>query len=79
MAARGKKRRCRTVTKRGLKIRGRFRACSPSPKPRLDRRSLRWKRSGKAWVLVGCPQGEWQPRAKRCSVGTRAAEVLTRA
>lgn len=70
---------CRTVVKRGKKIRGRFRACKPERTPALDKRSLRWKQSGKAWVLVGCPNGKWQASKKRCRVGTRAAEVLTRA
>lgn len=46
-------------------------------KNRFDRRSFRWKKSGKAWILIGCPRGEWKPRAQSCAVGTRAYSILS--
>ncbi len=47
------------------------------PKGSFAPRSFRWIKSGRAFLLIGCPAGEWMPRAKRCRVGTRAhAEVL---
>jgi len=45
-------------------------------KRRFDRRSFRWKRSGRAMVLVACPRGHWNNRSQRCRVGTRAQKVL---
>jgi hypothetical protein len=48
-----------------------------SPKASFDRRSFRYKRSGRAWVLIGCPRGQWNARAERCRVGTRAYKLLT--
>ena len=47
-----------------------------APKSRFDSRSFRWVLSGRGRILVGCPRGKWQPRAQRCSVGTRAYKVL---
>lgn len=44
-------------------------------KRKFDRRSFRWKRSGRAKVLVACLRGRWNNRTKRCAVGTRAYEV----
>lgn len=47
-----------------------------APKSGFAPRSFRWIKTGKAFLLIGCPKGEWMPRAKRCKVGTRAhAEV----
>lgn len=43
---------------------------------KLDQRSLRTVRSGAARVIVGCPKGKYEPRKKRCKVGTRAKAVL---
>lgn len=79
----------RTVVPLGerKKIKGRFCERRVAPASAFDRRSFRWKRSGSAWVLVGCPRGEWDPRATivvrgrrvrgRCRVGTRAHRVLS--
>lgn len=39
--------------------------------------SFRWKASGKARILVGCPRGQWSRRAKRCKVGMTAYKILT--
>ena len=60
------------------KIVGRFCRRVVAPKSVFDRRSFRWKKSGRAWVLVGCPRGRWNAKTDRCSVGTRAHEVLVR-
>jgi len=38
--------------------------------------SYRWKKSGSAYLLIGCPVGEWMPRKKRCKVGTFAVEEV---
>lgn len=58
------------------KIRGRFCKRKVAPKSAFDRRSFRWKKSGRAWVLVGCRRGHF--RHGRCDNGLRAHEVLTR-
>ena len=50
-----------------------------APKRAFDRRSFRWKASGKARVLIGCPAGKWQSHSERCAVSTRAYKVLVRA
>ena len=47
-----------------------------NPKKMFHKKSFRWKKSGKAMVLVGCPKKEWMPRAKRCAVGLKAFEVV---
>lgn len=47
------------------------------PKEAFDKQSFRWKKSGKARVLVACPKGEWSHG--RCTVGLRAYAILTRA
>ncbi len=60
----------------GRKITGRFCERQVNPKSSFDKRSFRYKKSGKSWVLIGCPRGEWQPRNQRCKVGTRAYKVL---
>lgn len=60
-----------------MKIRGRFCERIVTPKRAFDRRSFRWKKSGRAWVLVGCPRGKW--RGESCGVGTKAHVVLVRA
>lgn len=57
-------------------MRGSFCERREAPKGRFDRRSFRWKKSGRAFVLVGCPRGEWNARAGRCKVGTRAYKIL---
>ena len=47
-----------------------------APKGAFEKASFRWKKSGKGFILVGCPKGEWMPRKKRCSVGLRAHAVI---
>lgn len=58
------------------KIRGKFCERTVNPRRAFARASFRWKRSGRAWVLIGCPRGKWKPRAERCTVGTRAHKLL---
>jgi len=50
-----------------------------APKSKFDKRSFRWKKSGRGLILIGCPKGKWNARTQRCKVGTRAHEVLHRA
>ena len=57
-------------------IKGTFCEARLQPKAAFDARSFRWKVSGKAWVLVGCPRGQWQPRKGRCAVGLKAYALL---
>ena len=59
-----------------MKIVGRFCKRVLAPKSAFDRRSFRWVRSGKAWVLTGCPRGKW--KGDRCSVGLKAHELLVK-
>jgi hypothetical protein len=47
----------------------------------FDPRSFRWIRSprtgpAKAWILIGCRKGDYDPMTKRCRTGTRAYEVV---
>jgi len=44
----------------------------------FDRRSFRTIKRGKRGhaVVIGCPTGQWDPKTKRCRVGTRAQSVL---
>lgn len=58
------------------KIRGRFCERTAASKRSFDRRSFRWVRRGRNWLLIGCPRGKWKPRAQRCKVGTRAHKIL---
>jgi hypothetical protein len=46
-----------------------------NPLSAFDKRSLRWVKSGRGRVLVGCPRGEYLDGA--CQVGLRAYEVVT--
>jgi len=48
-----------------------------APKSAFAPKSFRWVKSGKGFVMVGCPKGEWSSRAKRCKVGLRAHAVVT--
>jgi len=60
------------VTER--KIQGTFCERVVTPKRAFAPRSFRWKRSGKAWVMIGCPLGKW--RNGSCSAGTKAHVIL---
>ena len=46
------------------------------PKRVFDRRSFRWKRRGRAWVLTGCRRGHFHHG--RCNNGLRAHVVLVK-
>lgn len=62
-----------------MKIRGVFCKSVKAPKTAFDKRSFRWKKSGKAFVLVGCPKGKWSAKSAKCTTGLRAHEVIVRA
>lgn len=58
------------------KIKGAFCEREMLPKSVFDRRSLRWKKSGKSWVMTGCRKGKF--RGGRCSNGLRAHVILVK-
>lgn len=58
-------------------IRGTFCERKMKPKGAFDPRSFRWKKSGRAWLLVGCPKRHWKAKTGRCAVGTEAHALLT--
>lgn len=60
----------------GTKMHGDFCEKQIASKSRFAKGSFRYKRSGRAWVLIGCPKGQWMTRGARCRVGTRAYKVL---
>lgn len=72
--------------KRKRKIVGTYCEEKLAPKTQFDPRSFRYKKSGKAWLIVGCPRGFWDPkgyvtvkgkrRRGRCRVGTRVHKLL---
>ena len=49
-----------------------------APKSEFDPRSFRWTKSGRGYILVGCPVGSWAPRKARCRVGLRAHAIVTK-
>ena len=59
-----------------MKIKGTFCEIKKAPKAGFARASFRWKKNGRAWLLVGCSRGQWSARARRCRVGTRAHVLL---
>ena len=61
---------------RRRKMQGTFCEERVAPKTKFDRRSFRYKKSGKAWILIACPRGKWNAKTDRCKVGTRAHKVL---
>lgn len=67
------------MARRRKKIRGSYCERAEAPKSRFDKRSFRWVRKGKNWLLIGCPRGEWNSRTSRCAVGTRAHKLLVKA
>ena len=44
-------------------------------KSAFDKRSFRWTKQKGVYALIGCPKGQWMPKARRCKVGTRAHEL----
>lgn len=67
--------KCKPVTKHGKKIHGTFCERKLTPRGQFDSRSFRWKSTGTAHVLVGCPKGHFH--RGHCDVGTRAHVILT--
>ena len=62
--------------KRKRKMKGVFCEEVLAPKSEFDKRSFRYKKSGKAWVLIGCARGHWNAKNARCKVGTRVHKLL---
>ncbi len=58
------------------KIRGRFCERVVLAKGRFDRRSFRWKKTGNAWLLVGCRKGSY--RSGVCQTGMATHVILAR-
>jgi hypothetical protein len=61
------------------KIKGRFCERRLAKLRTFDRRSFRWARRGRNWILVGCPKGQWNAKRARCKVGTKAKSILVAA
>jgi len=49
--------------------------CRPREKSEFDENSLFSKKSGNATITIGCPKNQWDPKTKRCKVGTRALKM----
>jgi hypothetical protein len=64
------------MARRTRKIRGSFCEREIAPKSFFAPRSFRWKQSGRAWLLIGCPRGHWS-RKNRCKVGTQVHTILS--
>ena len=62
--------------KRSRKMRGAFCEEKLAAKSKFAKGSFRYKKSGKAWLIIGCPKGKWNAKAKRCKVGTRGHKLL---
>lgn len=60
----------------GGAMEGTFCEKQAAPKSRFAKGSFRYKKSGDAWVLIGCPKRQWNASAARCRVGTQAYKVL---
>jgi len=58
------------------KIKGAFCEREMLPKSAFDRRSFRWKKNGRSWVMVGCRRGKF--KRGRCSNGLRAHVILVK-
>jgi hypothetical protein len=73
--------------KRQRKIVGNFCEKTVKPSRTFDRRSFRYRQSGKAWLIIGCPKGKWYAEgwittpsgrraSGRCRVGTTLYKIL---
>jgi hypothetical protein len=58
------------------RIKGSFCERVMLPKSAFDRKSFRWKRSGRSWVLTGCRRRHF--KGGRCDNGLRAHVVLVK-
>ena len=68
----------KTKTKRrkdslkNCKKQGRWWHCPVTPKPKVDKRSIRTVKRGRNLIRVACPSGKWNPKGrkgKQCKVG----------
>ena len=50
--------------------------CPIKPAPKCDPKSIRTVKSGKNLVRICCPKGNWNPKTKRCKVGTKGLTTL---
>jgi len=48
-----------------------------APKSRVAKKSFRWIKRGRSWLLVGCRRGSF--KRGRCRTGMLAVKILTRA
>ena len=46
------------------KIVGTFCEYQMAPYADFDSGSIRYKKSGKTWVMIGCPKGKWDPNKR---------------
>lgn len=49
--------------------------CRTRKKSEFDSRSFYEKRSGNAFITIGCLKGNWDARKGRCRTGTRAYKI----
>lgn len=66
-----------TAGLRGRKIVGTFCEEALAPRRDFESSSFRWKRTGSAWLLVGCPKGDWNKTEQWCRVPTRGYRLLS--
>lgn len=81
-----RKRACNLVEKNGEKMHGAFCEYEQTPKSKFAPRSFRMVKTGKTWILVGCPKGKWDPKKSKvirgerkvgsCAVGMRPHKIL---
>ncbi len=67
---------------RKRKMKGDFCERVVTPKAKFDKRSFRYKQSGKSWLLVACPRNHYhptKPKNRRCDVGLQAHKILSHA
>ena len=73
------KKKSRKDSLKGCKKKGRYYHCPVSPKPRVDKDSIRTVKKGKNLIRVACPSGKWNPKGrkgKQCKVAMKAISVL---
>lgn len=64
---------------RVVRTKGRFCKKVVIPRGRFDRRSFRTVSPNRnTRITIGCPKGQYNPKSKRCRVGTRAQRILKR-
>lgn len=64
------------MIKKACHLKGKFIHCRKESPKKFDKRSFRVKKSGKAKIVIGCPKGKFDPKKKRCKVGTRIQKIM---